>query len=190
MTTETGPIGKLTWLGLMVLVVFSGLCMIFVLVATAAQAWQEHAQARWPEVTAHVDRCGLTRTSTNWGRKSYIQCRLSYAVGAEQDATNVFSAQFPSPEVWQSPPNQIAPFEEWVDQHPQGTPIVVRYDPAHHTKVILVTDYMPRGGPRTASNLKLLEVCAGSFLVLLTIARITRPRSPWQNGYSSMPLNS
>jgi hypothetical protein len=114
---------------------------------------------------------------------------LSYLVGAEQDATNVFSANFPAPEIWQNPPNQIAPFEEWVDEHPQGSPIVVRYDPAHHTKVVLAADYMPRGGPRTPSNLKLLEVCAGSFLVLLAIARITRPRSPWQIVNSSVPLN-
>ncbi|MGA8678094.1 MAG: hypothetical protein WB621_23000 [Candidatus Acidiferrales bacterium] len=63
-----------------------------------------------------------------------------------------------------------------MDEHPQGTPILVRYDPADHTKVVLVANYMPRGGPRTPSNVKLLEVCAGSFLVLLTIARITRPR--------------
>jgi hypothetical protein len=189
MTTEMGPTGKLMWLGLVVLALFSGLCTIFVLVATAAQTWQEHAQARWPEVTAHVDSCGLTRTSTNWHRQMYIQCRLGYTIGAEQDATNVFSSNFPAPEIWQNPPNQIAPFEEWVDEHPQGTPIVVRYDPANHKKVFLAADYMPHGGPRTASNLKLLEVCAGSFLVLLTIARITRPQFLLQNAYSSMPLN-
>jgi Protein of unknown function (DUF3592) len=177
MTTGMGPKGQLMWLGLMVLVAFSGLCTIFVSVATAAQALQEHAQARWPEVTARVDTCGLNRTSSNGRRKFYIQCRLSYAVGAEQNATNVYSSNVPSPEIWQYPPNQIAPFEEWVDAHPQGTPIVVRYDPADHKKVVLVANYMPRGGPHTPDNLKLLEVCAGSFLILLTIALLTRPRS-------------
>jgi hypothetical protein len=180
----------LMWLGLTVLVVFSGLCTIFVSVATTVQAWQEHSQARWPEVTARVDGCGLTRTSSNGARTFYIRCRLSYAVGAEQNTTNLYSSNVPAPEIWQYPPNQIAPLEKWVDEHPQGTPIVVQYDPAKHTKVVLVEDYMPPlGGPRTPRNLKLLEVCAGSFLVLLTIARITRPRSLWQNGYSSMPLN-
>ena len=176
MTTGIGPKGQLMWLGLMVLVAFSGLCTIFVSVATAAQALQEHAQARWPEVTALVDRCGLNRTSSNGRRKFYIQCRLSYAVGAERNATNVYSSNVPSPEIWQYPPNQIAPFEEWVDAHSQGTPILVRYDPADHKKVVLVANDMPRGGSRTPSNLKLLEVCAGTFLVLLTIARLTRPR--------------
>ena len=190
MTTEMGPKGQLMWLGLMVLVALSGLCTIFVSVATAAQARQEHAQARWPEVTARVDRCSLDRTSSNGRRKFYIHGRLSYAVGAEQNATNIYSTNVPAPEIWQYPPNQIAPFEEWVDKHPQGAPIVVRYDPAEHTKVVLVATDMPQGGPRTPSNVKLLQVCAGSFLVLLTIARLTRPRSLGQNGYSSMPLNA
>jgi len=176
-------------LGLMVLVVLLGLCTIFALVVTAAEAWQEHVQARWPEVTARVDTCGLSRSSTGRRGRFHIRCRLSYAVGAEQNAANLYSRYVPSPEVWQYPPNQIAPLEEWVDEHPSGTPIVLRYDPANHTKVMLVADYMPGGGPRTTNNVKLLEFFAGGFLVLLLFARITRPRSLLQNGYSSMPLN-
>ncbi len=177
------------WLGLMVLVVFSGLCTIFASVVTAAQAWQEHAQSRWPEVTAHVDRCALNQTSSGRREKYYIHCRLSYTVGAKQNVANVYSSNVPSPEIWQYPPNQIGPLEVWVDEHPPGTPIVVHYDPADHTKVVLVSTNMPLGGPRTPNNLKLLEFLAGSFLVLLTIARITRPRSLWQSERSSMPLN-
>jgi len=117
------------WLGLMVLVVFSGLCTIFASVVTAAQAWQEHAQSRWPEVTAHVDRFALNQTSSERREKYYIHCRLSYTVGAEQNMANVYSSNVPSPEIWQYPPNQIGPLEVWVDEHPPGTPIVVHYDP-------------------------------------------------------------
>lgn len=169
------PIGRLTRLVLGVLVLLFGLCTIFVSVVTGIQAWQEHAQARWPEVTARVDTCDLNRTSSDGERKFYIQCRLIYAVGTEQNAANVFSTNVPAPEVWQYPPNQIAPFEEWVDEHPQGTPINARYDPAHHAKAVLVATDMPHGGPRTPSNLKLLEVCAGGFAVFLTILRIIGP---------------
>ena len=163
-------------LGLAMLILLSGLCTIFASLVTAAQAWQEHAQARWPEVTARVDRCGLDQTSSGRREKYYIHCRLSYVVGAEQNVANVYSSNVPSPEIWQYPPNQIAPFEQWVDQHSQGTPIVVRYDPANHKNAVLVATDMPRGGARTPNNAKLLAICAGSFLVLLTIARITRPR--------------
>lgn len=161
----------------MILVVLLGLCTIFASVVTAVQAWQEHAQARWPEVTARVDDCGLSRTSTGRRDRFYIRCRLSYAVGAERNVAKIYSGSVPSADVGQYPPNQIAPFEKWVDEHPPGTPIVVRYDPANHTKVVLVANYMPRGGPRTPDNVKLLEFFAGSFLVLLTIARFRRPRS-------------
>jgi uncharacterized protein DUF3592 len=189
MPTETAPKGHFIWLGLTVLVVLLGLCTVFVSVVTAAQAWQEHAQARWPEVTARVDECGLKRTSTGRGQRFYIRCRLNYAVGAEQHATKIFSASVPSPEVWQYPHNQIAPFEEWVGEHPPGTPIVVRYDPTNHTKVVLATGYMPLGGARTPNNVKLLEFVSGSFLILLAIARITWPRSLSHSGRSSTPLN-
>jgi hypothetical protein len=188
MTTGTEQKGPLMWAGLMVLVLFLGLCTVFASVVTVAQAWQEHLQARWPEVAARVDECGLQRSSSGRREKFHIRCRLKYAVGAEQYATNIYSRNVPSPEIWQYPPNQIAPFEEWVNNHPPGKSIVVRYDPAKHTKVVLVATNMPGGGPRTPSNVKLLEVCAGSFLVLLTIARITRPRSLSGDGYSSMPL--
>lgn len=175
MTTGTVQKGPLIWTGLTVLVLFLGLCTVFASIVTVAQAWQEHLQARWPEVTARVDKCSLVRTSSGRRAKFYIRCRVNYAVGAEQHAANIYSANVPAPEIWQYPPNQVAPFEEWVNHHPPGTPIVVRYDPVDHTKMVLAEDYMPRGGPRTPNNVKLLEFLAASFLVLLTISRLTRP---------------
>lgn len=157
---------------------FAGLCAIFVFVVTVFEAWQEHAEARWPEVTAHVERCYLHQTSTGRRNRYYIDCGLSYTVGAEQVVANVYSANVPSSEVWQYPPNQIAPFEEWVERHPPGTPIVLRYDPAKPKKAVLVATDMPRaGGPHTENDLKLLGFFAAIAAVLLTVARIARPRS-------------
>jgi hypothetical protein len=64
--------------------------------------------------------------------------------------------------------------QEWVDEHPPGTPIAVHYDPANHKKAALVTTDMPLGGPQTPDNLKLLEVTAGICALLLAIAALTR----------------
>jgi Protein of unknown function (DUF3592) len=178
MTMETSPTRQLLAMGMILLAVLSGLCTIFALVTTAAQAWQEHAQEGWPKVSAQVEKIGMQRTSTRRRQSFNIRCRLSYAIGTEQHLATIYSATVPSSEVSQYPPNQIAPFEQWVDQHPPGTPILVRYDPANHTKVMPVSDYMPRGGPHTPNNLKLLELFGGSFVVLLLIARIIRPRTP------------
>jgi len=129
------PDQKMTMrMGLNFLVLLFGLCTIFASVVTVAEAWQEHLQARWPEVTARVDECSLDPTSSGLREKFHIRCRLSYAAGAEQHAANIHSNNVPSREVWQYPRNQIAPYEAWVNDHPEGTPIVVRYDPADHTK--------------------------------------------------------
>lgn len=164
MTTRTTPKGPLVWLGLNVLVLLSGLCTIFGLVVTAAEAWQEHAQARWPEAMARVESCGLDQTSTGRRQMYYIHCRLSYAVGNKQNLANVFSRNAPSSEIWQYPPNQLAPLEEWVDEHPPGTPMAValRSRPPHESSA--GGDRHARGGPRTPSNLKLLEALGGKFL--------------------------
>jgi len=164
-------------MGLGVLVILSALCTVFVAGATAAEAWQEHEQAQWPEVTAHVQKCAMEQRRTGRRQGYRIHCRLTYLVGGEETFANIYSKSVPSREVWQYPPDQIAPFEDWVDAHPPETPIVVHYDPAQSTRVALVTTDMPGAGPRTHSNIKLLELCAASFVVLLILARLARPQS-------------
>ncbi len=47
--------------------------------------------------------------------------------------------------------------------------MVVRCNSADHTNLALVTTDMGRGGPHTPHNVQLLVVCAGGFLVLLTL---------------------
>ena len=187
MAAEAAPKGSVMRLFLGVLVIFSGLCTIFASVVTVAQAWQEHAQARWPEVIAHVDRCAMVQTSTGRRESYYIRCRFGYEVGDEQNVATIYSNNVPSPKVWQYPPNQIAPYEKWVSEHPPGTPVAVRYDPGNHAKIARMTIDMPRGGRRTPNNIKLLQAFAGSFVVLLTIALITRPQSSRQSEYPSVP---
>jgi hypothetical protein len=140
-------------------------------VETAWQTWEEHVQEQWAEVTAHVDTCDLQQTSSG-GPWYYIRCHLSFAVGSERNVTSIISMNAPARGAWQYPPNQIEPFEKRLDGHPPGTPIRVRYDPARHTRV-LTTDRLV-GGPHTPGNVRLLEVCAGSFTILPTIMLITR----------------
>jgi hypothetical protein len=176
-TTETPPRPHLLWVCLAAMVLFAGLCSIFALVVTAAEAWQEHAQQQWPHVTARVESCDLEQTSSGERHMYHIRCRLSYNVDGERNVANTYSGNAPAAGVWQYPPNQIGPLEQWVEKNPAGTPIDVRYDPAHHTKVVLVHTDMPRGGRHSESNIRVLELFAGSFVILLTIVRITRPRA-------------
>jgi len=169
---------QLVWLGLPVLGLLAGLCSILGFVVTVAEAWQERAQAQWPEATARLQRCGVDLYN-HQPEAYWVDCRISYLVGAEEIVAEVHSRTTPSPRrgIWQYPAMQIGLMQEWVDEHPPGTPIAVHYDPANHKKATLVATDMPLGGLRTPGNLKLLGVAAGSCALLLAIARITRPSS-------------
>ena len=171
MIMETTPRLRWLWTVLGFLVLSTGLSTIFMGVVTARQAWEEHVQEQWPEVMAHVDTCDLQQTSSG-GPWYYIRCHLKYTVGSERNVTSIISMNAPAREAWQYPPNQIEPFEKWLEAHPPGTAILVRYDPARHTTVV-TTDRLV-GGPHTQGNVRLLQVCTGSFVVLLTILLITR----------------
>jgi hypothetical protein len=157
---------------------FAGLCTVFALVVSAAEAWVEHAQAQWPQATAHVQRCGVD-IYTHKPESYWIDCSLSYTVRGEEIMSHVHSRSIPAPQrvISQYPTRQFDQLQEWVDEHPEGTPIMVHYDPANHTKAVLVTTDMPLGGPRTPDNLKLLGFFAVSCAVLVTIARVARPRA-------------
>ena len=177
-TTGVPPKPRRTWQGFVGLLgLFAGLCTIFAFIVTVAEAWQEHTQAQWPETTARIEKCVLRPTSNGRRNRYYIDCRLSYVVGADEIVTKLYSRNVPSLETWQYPPNQIGPLEEWLDDHPQGATITVRYDPRNPRKAVPVGTGGLLGGPRTLSNLKLLEAAALSCVVLLTIARVGRPRS-------------
>jgi hypothetical protein len=174
MTNEDVVRGRPTWVGLVLfgvvaLLALSGLSTIFVGVITAVQAWQEHAQEHWPTATARVEKCYLRQSSTRNRDRYYISCRFSYQIGFEQNEANIYSGprvQWPF----------TGPMQEWIDAHPAGGPIAVRYDPANHKKIVLLPPYMPGGGPHTPNNVKLLIVCAGSFVVLLLVTRLMWPR--------------
>jgi len=178
MTTEGVRKIQLLWVGLPVLGLAAGLGSILALIVTVAEGWQEHEQAQWLQATARVQQCGVDIYTHN-PDTYWINCRVSYLVDAEEVVAQVHSRSTPAPQrvIWQYPANQIGIMQEWVDQHPSGTLIAVHYDPANHNNAALVATDMPLGGPHTPGNLKLLEVAAGSCVLLLAIARITRPSS-------------
>jgi hypothetical protein len=174
MKNEDAMRGKPAWMGLalfgiLALLALSGLGTVFVGVITAVQAWQEHAQEHWPEVTARVEKCYLRQSSTRKRDRYYISCRFGYEIEGEQNQADVYSG--PSVQ-WQF----TGPFQEWIDAHPTGSAIELRYDPANHRQIVLTSPYMPGKGLHTPDNVKLLVVCALSFVVLLFVTRVMWPR--------------
>jgi hypothetical protein len=156
----------------------AALCTVFALCVTVVQAWQEHAQSQWPAVTAQVQRCSVDlymhKPEVYW-----INCTIGYTVRGEDIVSHVRSRTTPAPRrvLGKNPTAQIDRMQEWVDEHPQGEPIVVHYDPANRQKAVLVTTDMPFGGLKTPDNLKLLGFFAASCAVLTLIALAAKPRS-------------
>jgi hypothetical protein len=160
-----------------VLGLFGGLCTLFALVVTTAQAWQERAEAGWPQTTAQVRQCSLEIYSHRH-KLYWINCSIRYQVHGREVVSTVHSLSTPAPErvIWESSPGIFGNMQDWVDQHPEGSSIRVHYDPAHPEKAVQVETDMPRGGPQTQNNLKLLEFFAASFVVMVIVARMARPR--------------
>ncbi|HMG86595.1 MAG TPA: DUF3592 domain-containing protein [Terracidiphilus sp.] len=155
----------------------TGLCVVFLLLVTAALAWEDHAHAQWPEATEQVQRCSLDLYPPD--PKYYrIDCGVNYTVRGEEILSHVYSRTTPDPSriIWEYSSPQLGRLQEWVDAHPKGTRMVVHYDPANHKKAVLIVTDMPLGGTQIPGCLRLLEVAAASCVVLLAIARILMPR--------------
>ena len=168
-------------LGAAVLALFAGMCTVFAGVVTAMQAWQEHAQTKWPTAAGTVDACDITYSSTGTThRRRYIRCHFSYNTDTGPATATLTSAYFYGPDVPQFPANQWQPFVDWVNDHTPGTHVTLRYDPDDHRRMILAENPMPRSGSHTRNNLKLLAVFAGMFVVAMMMMRVLKPRGAMQ----------
>jgi hypothetical protein len=168
MRPMTVAAGLITLLGL-----FAGLCSLFALVATGLTAWREHVKAGWPEATATIERCSVEERRTTGSDLSWwLRCHIGFRREADQIETQIFSRILSSqsrgyPEL----------MDQWVDDHPNGSRVAVRYDPADPKVAIPATDYMPNGEPKTPSNLRVLAVFSLACAVLLAIAMLLRRRA-------------
>jgi hypothetical protein len=167
--------GSLTAQGLVALLgLFAGLCAIFAAIVSAAEAYREQVQASWPKANARIQECSVEPyepfRSDGSGTVWHIECAITYALSAEEVATQIRSRSTPHGA-------NIALLDQWVADHPRLTPIVVRYDPSNHKNAIPAGTDMPYTGPRTPQNLKLLLIFSAGCVGLLTIARVMRRRS-------------
>jgi len=166
MMTVVGVIGLFALL--------AGLCSLLALFVTAIDAWRERAQGGWPQATATIESCNIDLKYYNGPNDDdptwWLECKIHFGSGSNDVNTRIFSGH-------RSNPSQGHPevMSKWVTDHPVGSTIVVRYDPAH-LNAIPVSDYLPNGEPRTAGDLRLLAVfiaaCASLFALAVGLRRI------------------
>src|SRR6266436_4468571 len=85
-TGAMSTVGLISLLGL-----FAGLCTIFALVATIADAWREHVQQGWPLATATIQHCSLDPYLRKRVNYWHIDCRIGYLANSEETITRIRS---------------------------------------------------------------------------------------------------
>jgi hypothetical protein len=152
---------------------FAALCTIFVLVATAAEAWREHAQLSWPSATASIQHCRVDTyrrsRSGALGERSRIACYIQYSVNDNDVQAYIHSSSSSSDAT-------AALMRQWVAAHRPGTSLEIRYDPSDSKAAVLTQTGMPLTGPHTPNNLKLLAIAAIAFVVFYSLARTLQGR--------------
>src|ERR1039458_6519986 len=111
---------------------FAGLCAIFAGCVTVSDWYSETAQARWPVVSAVVDRADVVATSrapkdggTVWNLRYRVRYELN---GRQLIATPTSNSVFSEAEA--------ARLQAWAAQHRKGSHIYVRYDPSREDRTM------------------------------------------------------
>jgi hypothetical protein len=164
---------------------FAGLCAIFAGCVTVSDWLSETAQARWPVVSAVVDRADLVASSrapkdggTTW-RLSY---RVKYELDGEPQAASLTSRVAFSDA-------DAASLRAWSAVHKKGSHVDVRVDPIRKNQAVFAAPEASGALERTRTDLILFAISAFACAGLLTLARYLGARearaAPHADGASS-----
>jgi hypothetical protein len=161
---------------------FAGLCAAFALVVTVVEWHEGTAQARWPAVSALIERGGVdTRRVDRVGSSRTVwqlDYRVRYTVDDREQVGRLLSHTSNSDE-------EAAKLFAWARQHRPGGRIDIRYDPSEPSHAVFASADVPDTGPRTRSNLTLTLVAALACAVLLPIAKFMAARERRDSGEES-----
>jgi hypothetical protein len=152
---------------------FAGLCAIFAACATLIDWHDETAQARWPVVSAAVERADViasVRAPKDGGGKQWkLRTRVHYELNGEAlTATPTSRVVFSEAEA--------AKLRSWAAQHRGGGPVDIRIDPSQPNRAAFVSADLSSTAGRTGTDLVLLAVAAIACAGLLALAKVLRAR--------------
>jgi hypothetical protein len=153
---------------------FAGLCTIFAAFATLADWYDEARQARWPVVSAVVDRGDLVesgRASRDGGATGWT---LRYRVHYEADG-KIRAATLTSNTIFSD--DDFQKLKSWAAQHHKGSRIDVRYDPSREDRAVFASTEVTEAVSRIHNDLVLIAIAATLCAGLLSLARYLRARA-------------
>jgi hypothetical protein len=152
---------------------FAGLCAIFAVCATVADWYSETAQARWPLVSAVVERADVVvsaRTPKDGGGNVWkLRYSVRYALNGEARSTTLTS-----PSVFSE--TKAAELQSWAAQHRKGSHIDIRLDPSQPNRAAFAAAEISEATDRIGSDFVLLMIAAVATAVSLGLSKYLRTR--------------
>ena len=134
---------------------FAGLCALFAACVTISDWFDEATQARWPLVSAVVDRADVVVLSRSpkdgGGTVTSLRYRARYQVnGIERTAILTSRNAFSD--------TDAATLQSWAAQHRKGATIDVQYDPSQENRAAFASPDVSNAVARTGTDLLLLRM--------------------------------
>jgi Protein of unknown function (DUF3592) len=152
---------------------FAGLCAIFAALATLSDWRSETAQARWPVVSAVVERIDVVtsaRAPKDGGGKVWkLRARVHYDLSGEALTTTLTSRTVFSEA-------EAARLQSWAAAYRKGSQIDIRYDPARKDQAAFASAEISDATSRIHSDLVLLMIAAFGCACMLALAKHLRAR--------------
>ena len=151
---------------------FAGLCAIFSACVTVIDWHDEATQARWPIISAVVDRADVVtsaRAPKDGGGTVSLRYRVGYELDGEQRVATLTSRSAFSEA-------DAAKLQSWAAQHRKGSHIDVRVDPSQQNRATFASAEVSTVTGRTQTDLILFAVAAIACGGLLALARYLKAR--------------
>lgn len=152
---------------------FAGLCAIFAGCVTLSDWYDEAARARWPVVSAVVDRADIVaaaRAPKNGGGTLWrLSARVRFDVNGEARTATLSSRPVYSED-------EAAALQSWAAQHRKGSHIDIRYDPSQPSRIVFASPEPELGPGRIRTDLILFTIAAIACAGLLWLARTLAAR--------------
>jgi hypothetical protein len=152
---------------------FAGLCAIFAGCVTLGDWYGETKQARWPVVSAVVDRADIEVTSRapkDGGTVWHLRARVRYEAGGEMRTATVTSCTAFSEQ-------DAEQLQSWAAAHRKGSRIEVRYDQSQPNRAEFASADIASTAGRVHTDLILFAIAAIAAPLLLALARFLSARA-------------
>lgn len=152
---------------------FAGLCAILAGCVTLIDWYTETTQARWPVVSAIVDRADVVASKRGpkdgGGELWSLSARVRYDVNDETYLATLTSRTAYSQE-------EVEKLQSWAEQHRKGGQIEIRYDPSRQNRAAFASAELASTAGRTRTDVTIFSIAAILSAGLLSLARALSAR--------------